>query len=54
MALYGCLSWSLTLREERRLKVFESRVPRIIFGQEEDEVIGRWRKLNMVMNLRVP
>jgi hypothetical protein len=43
--LHGCETWSLTLREEHRLKVFESRVPRRIFGPKRDEVTGEWRKL---------
>jgi len=44
--LYGCETWSLTLRKERRLRVFESRVLRRIFGPKRDEVIGEWRKLH--------
>jgi len=43
--LYGCETWSLTLREERRLRVFENWVLRRIFGPEKDEVTGEWRKL---------
>jgi hypothetical protein len=43
--VYGCESWSLTLREERRLRVFENRVLRRIFGPKRDEVTGDWRKL---------
>jgi hypothetical protein len=43
---YGCETWSLTLREERGLKVFENRVLRRIFGPKRDEVIGEWRKLH--------
>jgi hypothetical protein len=43
--LYGCETWSLTLREERRLRVFENRVLRRIFGPERDEVTGEWRKI---------
>ena len=43
--LYGCETWSLTLREERRLRVFENRVLRI-FGPRRDEVTGEWRKLH--------
>jgi hypothetical protein len=39
-------SWSLTLREEHRLKVFENRVLRKIFGPKRDEVTGEWRKLH--------
>jgi hypothetical protein len=44
--LYGCETWSLTLREEHRLKVFENRVLRKIFGPKMDEVMGEWRKLH--------
>jgi hypothetical protein len=43
---YGCETWSLTLREEHRLRVFENRVLRRIFGPERDEVTGGWRKLH--------
>ena len=46
VVLYGCESWSLTLREERRLRVFENRVLRRIFGPKRDEVTGEWRKLH--------
>jgi hypothetical protein len=42
----GCETWSLTLRKERRLKVFENRVLRRLFGPKTDEVTGEWRKLN--------
>jgi hypothetical protein len=45
VVLYGCGTWSLTLREEHRLKVFENRVLRRIFGPKWDEVTGEWRKL---------
>jgi hypothetical protein len=45
IVLYGCETWSLTLREEHRLRVFESRVLRI-FGPKRDEVTGEWRKLH--------
>jgi hypothetical protein len=44
--LYGCEAWSLTLKEERRLKVSENRVPRIVFGPKRDEVTGEWRKIH--------
>jgi hypothetical protein len=44
--LYGCETWSLTLREEHRQKVFENRVLRNIFGPKRDEVTGEWRKLH--------
>jgi hypothetical protein len=46
--LYGCQNWSLTLREEHRLAVFENRVLRRIFGPERGEVMGEWRKLHNV------
>ena len=45
VVLYGCETWSLTLREERRLRVFENRVFRRVFGPKRDEVTGEWRKL---------
>jgi hypothetical protein len=45
MVLYGCETWSLTLREEHRLRVFENRVLRRVFGPKRNEVMGRWRKL---------
>jgi hypothetical protein len=44
--LYGCETWSLTLREEHRLRVFENKVLRRIFGPKRDEVTGVWRKLH--------
>jgi len=44
--LYGCETWSLTLREVRRLRVFENRVWRRIFGPKRDEVTREWRKLH--------
>ena len=40
VVLYGCETWSLTLREERRLRVFENRVLRRVFGPKRDEVTG--------------
>ena len=46
VVLYGCESWSLTLREERRLRVFENGVLRRIFGPKRDEVTDEWRKLH--------
>jgi hypothetical protein len=46
VVLYGCETWSLTLREERRLMVFENRVLRRVFGPKRDEVRGEWRKLH--------
>jgi hypothetical protein len=45
VVLYGCEIWSLTLREEHRLRVFENRVLRI-FGPKRDEVTAEWRKLH--------
>jgi hypothetical protein len=46
VVLYGCETWSLTLREEHRLRVFENRVLRRIFGPRRDEVTGDRRKLH--------
>jgi hypothetical protein len=46
VVLYGCESWSLTLREECRLQVFENKVLRRIFGPKRDEVTGEWRRLH--------
>ena len=45
VVLYGCETWSLTLREERKLRVFENMVLRRIFGPRRDEVTGEWRRL---------
>ena len=45
VVLYGCETWILTLREKHRLRVFENRVLRRIFGPRRDEVTGEWRKL---------
>jgi len=45
VVLYGCETWSMTLREERRLRVFENRVLRRIFVPRRDGVTGEWRKL---------
>ena len=42
--LYGCETWSLTLREERKLRVFENMVLRRIFGPRRDEITGDWRR----------
>jgi hypothetical protein len=44
--LYGCETWSLTLKEERRLRVFENRLLRKTFGPKKDEVTGEWRRLH--------
>jgi hypothetical protein len=46
VVLYGCKTWSLTLREEQRLRVFENRVLRRIFGPKRDETTGKWRRLH--------
>jgi hypothetical protein len=46
VVLYGCETWSLTIREEHRLRVFENRVLRRIFGPKRDEVTGEWRNLH--------
>jgi hypothetical protein len=46
VVLYGCETWSFSLREERRLRVFENRAPRRIFGPKRYEVTGEWRKLH--------
>ena len=48
VVLYGCETWSLTLREEHRLRVFENRVLKRIFGPRRDGVTGEWRKLHNV------
>ena len=50
MVFYGCETWSLTLREECRLRVFENRVLRKVFGPKRDEVTGEWRKLHNELN----
>jgi hypothetical protein len=44
--LYGCETWSLTLREGHKLRVIENRVLRRIFGPKRDGVTGGWRKLH--------
>jgi hypothetical protein len=46
VVLYACETWSLTLREEHRLEMFENRVLRRIFGPRRDEATGEWRKLH--------
>jgi hypothetical protein len=51
VALYGCETWSLTLREEHRLRVFDNRALRKIFGPKRDEVTLYWRRLQ---NERLP
>ena len=44
VVLYGCETWSLTLREEHRIRVFENKVLKKIFGAKKDEITGEWRK----------
>jgi len=44
--LYECETWLLTLREERKLRVFENRVLRRVFGPKRDDVTGEWRRLH--------
>jgi hypothetical protein len=46
VVLYGCETWALTLREERKLRVFRNMVLRRIFGPRRDEVTGEWRRLH--------
>ena len=46
VVLFECETWSLTLRDECRLRVFENRVLRRVFGPKRDEVTGEWRKLH--------
>jgi hypothetical protein len=46
VVLYGCETWSLTLREKHRLRIFENRMLRSIFGLKRDEMIKGWRKLH--------
>jgi hypothetical protein len=46
VVLYGCETWAVTLREEQRLRVFENRVLRGIFGPERDEATAEWTRLH--------
>ena len=46
VVLYGCETWSLTLREERRLRVFENMVLWRVFGPKRDKVTGEWRRMH--------
>ena len=46
VVLYRCESWSLTLREEKKLRVFENMVLRRLFGPRRDEVTGEWMRLH--------
>jgi hypothetical protein len=55
VALYGCETWFLTLREEQRLRVLENRVLRRIFGPKREEAAGEWRRLHneeLVLNTK--
>jgi hypothetical protein len=47
VVLYGFETWSLTLREEHRLRVFENKVLRKMFGPKRDDVMGEWWKLHI-------
>jgi hypothetical protein len=46
VVLYGCETWSLAVKEEHKLRVFENRVLRRIYGPKRDGVTGGWRKLH--------
>jgi hypothetical protein len=46
VVLYGCETWSVTLREKRRLRVFENKVLRRIFGPKKDKLTREWRRLH--------
>jgi len=46
VVLYGCETWSLTLQEERKLRVYENMVLRRVFGPRRDEVTGEWGRLH--------
>jgi hypothetical protein len=46
VVLCGCETWSVTLREEHRVKVYENRFVRRIFGPKREEVVGGWRRLH--------
>jgi hypothetical protein len=45
VVLYGCKNWSLTLKEEHRLRGCENMVLRRVFGSKMEEVVGGWRRL---------
>jgi hypothetical protein len=47
VVLYGCETWSITLREEHRLRVFEKKVLRRIFAPKRDEVTGEWKSFTV-------
>ena len=46
VVLYGCETWSLTLRQDQRLRVFKHKVLRKLFGSKSNKIIGKWRKLH--------
>jgi len=50
IVVYGCEIWSLTLREERRLRVFENRVLRGIFGHKRNDIAGEWKTIHVALN----
>ena len=50
VVLYGCETWSLTLREESKLRMFKNKVLRRIFGPRRDEVTGEWSLHNEELN----
>jgi hypothetical protein len=56
VVLFGCETWSVTLREKHRLKAFENKMFRRIFGPKRDEVMEEWKKLNngVLHNLYYP
>jgi len=54
VVLYGCETWSLTLREERRLRVFENRVQRRIFWPKRDEVTVEWSYIMRSLMISTP
>jgi hypothetical protein len=53
VVLCGCETWSLILREERRLRVFGNRVLRRMFGPKRDEVIGKWKRKYIMHSLMI-
>ncbi|PSN33205.1 hypothetical protein C0J52_23312, partial [Blattella germanica] len=50
--LYGCETWTLTLGEKNRLRVFENKVPRKIFEPKRDEETGEWRRLHNIETIK--
>jgi len=53
VVLYGCDTWSLILRKERRLTVYENRVLRRIFGRKRDEVTGEWKENYIIRSFEI-